>query len=344
MKFPKVSIVILNWNGWQDTVACLESLRQIAYPNCEIILIDNGSTDGSLSKIREYAGGALQAKSPLFDYYPSKKPITITEYTKEEVEFGGLEGSFLPPKEQLLIIKNDQNYGFAEGNNIGIRAALTRESSYVLLLNNDVIVHPSFLTELVLAAERDERIGFAGPKVYFCDYSGRTDVIYFAGGIFSLWTGSARHIALRQVDHGQFNEGKLVDFVNGSCILARRETILETGPLKADYFTYWEDVEWCLRGAKSGYKSAYVPSAKIWHKVGASKKEKAIRGYYYYARNLLWLTKENASMFQLAFFISFYLAIAVLTEVAISIVLHRSMKPALSFLKGTIDGLKTRSS
>jgi GT2 family glycosyltransferase len=323
----------------------LESICQIEYPNCEIILVDNGSTDDSLLKIREYADGILQAESPFYNYCHGKKPITTTEYTKEEVDsILGMNGAFLTPKEQLLVIKNDHNYGFAEGNNIGIRVALARESSYVLLLNNDVIVHPSFLTELVLAAERDERVGFAGPKVYFCDYSGRPDVINFAGGSFSLWTGSARHIGLRKIDHGQFNDAKLVDFLDGSCILARRETILETGPLKADYFTYWEDVEWCLRGARSGYKSAYVPSAKIWHKVGASKKEKSSRAYYYYARNLLWLAKENASMLQLAFFISFFLTITIWTEIGISIVFHRSVKQALSFLKGTIDGLRARSS
>jgi len=135
MTSPKVSIVVLNWNAWQDSIECLESLYQINYPNYEIILVDNGSTDKSLQKIREYAKGALKVNSAFFSYNPRDKPITIAECTKEESESSvSREGRFRSTKKQLIIIKNDQNYGYAEGNNIGIRLALARESNYVLLL------------------------------------------------------------------------------------------------------------------------------------------------------------------------------------------------------------------
>jgi GT2 family glycosyltransferase len=341
MILPKVSIIIVNWNGWRDTVECLESLGQITYSNYEVILVDNGSTDESLLRLKEYADGTLQAESPFFTYSPNNKPITIFECTKEEAESTlGTEGSFLSPKEKLIVIKNGQNYGFAEGSNIGIRIALARESSYVLLLNNDVVVDASFLTELVLASERDERIGFAGPKVYFYNYSGRADVINFAGGVFCVWTGSARHIGLKQIDQGQFNKMRLVDFIEGSCILARTEAIWKTGFLRADYFAYWEDVEWCLRGAELGYKAGYVSKARIWHKVGASKKEKSISSYYYDARNLLWLVKSHASVIQLVFFLSYLLVFKIWVKMGVSIVFHRSISEAISLLKGTVDGFR----
>lgn len=340
MTSPKVSIVLLNWNGWQDSIECLESLYQITYPNYEILLVDNGSTDKSLKRIRDYATGLLEVNSAFFNYNSLNKPITIAEYKKEEVESSlSPEGQFTSSKEQLIIIKNDQNYGYAEGNNIGMRMALARDSHYVLLLNNDVVVDPSFLTELVLAAERDERIGFVGPKAYFYNSAGRTDVIRFAGGMLYLKTASAPRLGYKQIDRGQFNEMRFVDWIEGSCILTRKETILKIGLLKADYFAYWEDVEWCLRGAGMGYKSAYVPNARIWHKTGASKKKKSSTAYFYYGRNFLWLAKEYASGAQLVLCIICFLTVRIWIEIGKSLILHRSVREPISFLRGIIIGL-----
>jgi GT2 family glycosyltransferase len=316
-------------------------MYQIAYPNYEIIVVDNGSSDKSLPKIRDYANGTLEVNSPFFNYDPFSKPIAVTEYTKEEAESSvHLPGQFPSTKKQLTIIKNDRNYGYAEGNNIGIRMALARGSDYVLLLNNDVVVDPAFLTELVLAAERDEHIGFIGPKAYFYDYFGRTDVIHFAGGIISLGTASARLLGYKQIDRGQFDELQFVDFISGACLLAKKETVLRTGPLRADYFAYWEDVEWCLRGAKLDYKSAYTPNARIWHKIGASKKEKSSTAYYYFGRNFLWLAKEYAGGAQLILVISFFLTIRIWAEMGKSIILHKNINEPISFLRGTLDGLR----
>ena len=83
---PKVSVIILNWNGWKDTIECLESLYQIDYPNYDIILVDNDSKDDSIQRIRDYCEGQLKPKSPFYNYNPKNKPIQIFEYTKDETE------------------------------------------------------------------------------------------------------------------------------------------------------------------------------------------------------------------------------------------------------------------
>ena len=173
---PWVSIIILNWNGLEDTIECLESLRGITYPNYEIIVVDNGS-EGNDVKI-------LQAR------------------------FGGY----------IHIIKNDNNYGFAKGNNIGMRYALQREAEYILLLNNDTTVAPDFLSELVNVAESDPKSGLLGPKVYFYY---EPDVIWFAGGRISLLSRTSNR-GYKQVDKGQFDRVDLVDFISGSCMLIKR--------------------------------------------------------------------------------------------------------------------------
>ena len=114
---PKVSIVILNWNGWEDTIECLESLYQITYPDYDVIVVDNGSEDESVEKIKEYAEGNIVVESKFFEYSSGNKPIKIIEYTREEAEAGGgkeEEIADLPSNRKLIIIKNEKNYGFAE--------------------------------------------------------------------------------------------------------------------------------------------------------------------------------------------------------------------------------------
>ena len=74
---PHVSIIILNWNGWKDTVECLESLYQINYPNYDVILVDNNSEDDSLEKLREYCSGSFRPESKFFNYEASNKPIEL---------------------------------------------------------------------------------------------------------------------------------------------------------------------------------------------------------------------------------------------------------------------------
>jgi len=107
--YPRVAIIILNWNGWEDT---------IAYPNYDVIVVDNGSEDDSIEKIKEYCEGKIKVESKFFEYSSENKPIRIIEYSREEAEAGGgreQEIADLPSNKKLILIKNEKNYGFAGG-------------------------------------------------------------------------------------------------------------------------------------------------------------------------------------------------------------------------------------
>src|SRR5436190_7401977 len=132
---PSVAVIVLNWNGRDDTLACLESLAGLNYDNFQVMVVDNGSTDGSVGAIRP--------------------------------RFPGVE-----------IIETGRNLGFAEGNNVGIRLALDRGMDYVFLLNNDTVVDPSLLSELVAAAERCPEGGIFGAQIL---YHSDPLKIWFAG-------------------------------------------------------------------------------------------------------------------------------------------------------------------
>lgn len=254
MKLPFVSIIILNWNGLDDTIECLDSLKNITYKNFNIIVVDNGSDGNDADVLTEKYGTQIQ------------------------------------------LLKNDKNYGFAEGNNIAIRSILNNNNSeYILLLNNDTVVDTDFLSELVEVIESNELIGIVGPTIF---YYNRPDIIQFAGGIINMWTGRRSVIGegkLASEIHNNINE---VDYIMGAALLIRTSVIKQIGCLDSDYFSYTEDVDWCFRAKKTGYKIFHVPSSKIFHKgsasTGGGMNPQVL--FYIYKNSIIFM-KKHASIY-----------------------------------------------
>ncbi|WKZ32485.1 MAG: glycosyltransferase family 2 protein [Thermodesulfobacteriota bacterium] len=239
---PKVSIIVLNWNGYKDTAECVQSLKKAAYPDLEIIVVDNGSVDGSLNALKRR--------------FPSG----------------------------IRFIGTGKNLGFAGGCNAGIRQALQDGADYVLLLNNDTVVAPDFVKELVAAAEVEPRAGILCSKVYFHD---RPDVVWYSGAYFNSLLGWGRHLGFNRKDpggSGAMETGR----PTGCAMMVTRELCERTGLFDEDYFCYAEDLDWGMRAKKSGFKVLYVPSSKVWHKVSASSGAVGVAASLYYStRNTL---------------------------------------------------------
>jgi len=143
-------------------------------PGIPLILVDNGSDDDSVEKIGEYVQGELETEADFFKFNKDNKPLDYLEFEKDHYESLDLYGPF---KGKLFIIKNDKNYGFAEGNNVGIKFALKYlKPDYIEILNNDIVVEEKYLDEMVKVIDADQGIGVVGPKIYFYDYQGRQDV------------------------------------------------------------------------------------------------------------------------------------------------------------------------
>lgn len=250
---PKVMILVLNWNGLDDTLACLTSLAELDYPDCEVVVVDNGSSDGS--------PGIIQEQFP-----------------------------------EVTVIENKENIGFAGGNNVGLRYALERGTGYALLLNNDTEVAPDFLRRLMDAAEADPQVGIAGPTIYYYD---QPDVIWSAGGAIDWRRGKTRMIGLNKRDTGQFGlEPRPVDFVTGCALLAKRAMIKQAGLLDERFFAYYEEVEWCVRARRAGFKIHHVPQAQIWHKIPLDARDSSPTVHYYMVRNQLLFLKATCAPWQ----------------------------------------------
>jgi GT2 family glycosyltransferase len=243
---PLVYIIILNWNGCEDTLACLASLREVSYPNYRVLLVDNASEDGSVQAVRE-------------------------------------------GYEQVEVLQNTENLGFAQGNNVGLKVAVEAGADYALLLNNDTVVAPGFLDDLIGTAEADPHMGMAGPTIYYFD---RPQTIWSAGGAIDWKHGSTRMLHLDEEDCGQLgSQPRPVDFVTGCALLVKAEVIRQVGLLDARFFAYYEETEWAVRASRAGFHILHIPRARIWHKISAQARETSPLVHYYMTRNRLLFLK-----------------------------------------------------
>ncbi len=259
----KVSLIIVNWNGRKMTLDCLKSLEKVRRDgfSLEIIVVDNGSTDGSVKKINEL---------------------------------------------EIKLIKNRENLGFAEGNNVGIRYALENGADYVCLLNNDTRVNPDFLTELVKTAQSNEKIGIIGGKIYFEkgyefhkerykeDEQGK--VIWYAGGLIDWNNIYTAHRGVDEVDRGQYETETETEYVNGCLMLVKREVFEKIGLFDKRYFLYFEDADLSLRAKKAGFGLLYCPTAKIWHLNSGSSASGSGLHDYFITRNRMLFGMKFASL------------------------------------------------
>jgi hypothetical protein len=308
MDQPKVSIIMLNWNGLADTVECLESLKKITYPNYEVIVVDNAS-EGDDTKVLEE-------------------------------KFGGY----------IHLMKNDQNYGFCVANNRAIRYALEHaRPDYFLLLNNDTVVDPAFLTEMVKTAEADPAVAVAGAKFYYYDDPNRLQSLW---GKTNLWKGNIAAIPLametglfvrghKEYDRGQYDALKEVSHVPFWCVLIRRTSMEAIGLLDERYFLGWDEVDYATRTRKAGFKIAYVPAAKVWHKyrtagaISGQVRRHGIKGLFHLAR-------RHATRGQYCCLAAYVLTVHLALITGYYLVWQRRPDVLLEYYRGIRDGLLNR--
>jgi GT2 family glycosyltransferase len=189
----------------------------------------------------------------------------------------------------LALVRNPENAGFAGGNNVGIGHALERGAEYVFLLNNDAVVEPATLRALAAAAASHPGAGFLGAKV--CTLEDRRQVLSAGGRLENGWRPV--HLGLGEIDNGRRAAPVEVDFLSGSALLASRGAIEAVGRLDEDFYLYYEDVEWCLRGKRGGFQVLEVPAARVFHPDTRLRDQDSPAVTYYCARNSLLLAKKH---------------------------------------------------
>lgn len=254
----KIAFVVLNYKGLEETLECLESLRRCEKGGneVEVIIVENGSEDGS-----------YEALSKLTD---------------------------------IELIANSKNLGFSGGMNSGIEYAIKRQADYVIILNNDTVVDKNLIVNFAKLAQKSDIVA---PKIYFApgfEYhksrykkSDLGKVIWYAGGFVDWQNILGRHIGVDEVDSGQFGKSKEIDFATGACMLVKREVFEKIGLLDEKYFLYLEDMDFCVRAKKAGFKIIYDPKAILWHKnaISAGGSGSKLQDYYFTRNRLLFAFK-----------------------------------------------------
>ena len=252
-----VSIIIVNYNTKELLAQTLNSVFASEAPFCyEIIVADNGSIDGSIDMIK--------------GNYPN-----------------------------VLLIENNANLGFSKANNIAINRS---KGEYILLLNSDTILEKFCLIKCVHYLESNISIGALGCKVLLengtldlaCRRSFPTPEVAFYRmlGISKLFPQNKKfgRYNLTYLDEDEISE---VDCIVGAFMFVRKSAINEVGLLDENYFMYGEDVDWCYRIKKAGWKIVYFPNAEIMHVKGASGGKKNPRIIYEFHRAMLVFYRKH---------------------------------------------------
>lgn len=168
----------------------------------------------------------------------------------------------------VSFIENDENKGFAGGNNVVIKKALEEGCQYVVLLNQDTIVEENFI-EAGVEMLQPKNVGFVSPKLLYKENRE------------TWWVGSkvyrgmellkrplfqvAEHVSKKVKDEGQFEGVYETDYIPGTSLFTKREVLEKIGLLDEDFFMYSEDLDWSLRAKAAGYILLYFSSTTVLH-------------------------------------------------------------------------------
>lgn len=283
----------------------------------------------------------------------SIKEITYQNYKIIVVDNASANGEAHALRENcsrdIDVLLTAQNYGYTGGNNVGISYAMGKyDPEYILILNNDIIVDPEFLTGMVNTAESDPKIGIVGAKVYFHRYP---NMIQAVGAGVNMRLGKSYHIGERQIDQGQYNTQRSADYIMGCCMLIKREVVDKIGLLDEQFFCYWDETDFCFRCRKAGYDVVYTPLARVWHKNPVKLKlwertqNKGARSaipYYYATRNNFLFMRKHARGIEYITFLLYFFTYNFIFTTGCCLVFHRDVTRFKGFLRGLLEGIKLK--
>lgn len=199
----------------------------------------------------------------------------------------------------VKLLPQKENLGFAKAVNLGIRKA---KGEYLLITNNDVLFEKNYLARLVKHLQQNPRVGVVGGKVY---YQKPRDKIDFPGAKFNFYTGLLR-------PNKKPDLTSPTDWVPGCNMLVRRSVLDEIGSLDEKFFFYFEDLDFCLRAKKAGYRVVYYPKAVQWHGVGESIDRRGWQKkseFYYQGKTRLLFKHATPIQLISAFLFQFFLGL-----------------------------------
>lgn len=253
----KHAVVLVNYKVATDTIVCVNSIKKTKDAP-HIIVVDNGSAPEVVQELRDACPG-------------------------------------------LDIVVAPGNVGFSVGNNLGIKKALKMGAQVVYILNNDTEVDENLFFRAYRYVAGKNRI--AGGKIYYAkgyefhaEQKGQGNILWYAGGYFDWSIVIARHYGVDEVDHGQYDKTKPVDFITGCFIAVPRQVFKKIGMLDEPFFLYLEDTDFCLHAKSKGIEVMYNPNLVVYHRNSSSTVAGSPLVDYYITRNRFFIGKRYGSL------------------------------------------------
>jgi len=227
-----LSIIILNYNTRDFLLPCIKGIAEHTHDlDYEIIVVNNASGDGS------------------------------ADYIKQKL---------LPRFKNLKLIASSANRGYAAGNNLGIKKA---KGKYLLIMNSDIVIWENSFKKMARFMDANPKIGIAGPRLLSPDNTLQHFVYEFPTpqvlvyrrtplARFKFAKQAIKKYLMKQWDH---KDNRQVGWVQGSCLIVRREAIAEVGLMDERYFLFMEDTDWCRRFWQTGWEIWYLSEVEIIH-------------------------------------------------------------------------------
>lgn len=288
---PKIGIVTVLYNSETVLKEFFDTLNTQTYKNYILYVVDNKSPDHSLAISKELA---------------------------KKCSF------------ETVIIENEDNYGVAKGNNIGIEAALNNGCDYVLLSNNDISLEADTIYNLMLSVVKQNAL-LAVPKIYYYG----TNKIWCAGGEFTKFSGMTRHYNVKEEDEGQCEKQRIVNYSPTCFMVISKEVFDRIGIMDEQYFVYFDDTDFMYRAYKAKIPLFYFPNSRLYHKESVSTGHKSAFSLYYHTRNILLFNWKFHSKLYL-----FYMIARMFAFVAIILPFSANKETVRSGYRGLYDGIK----
>lgn len=269
---PKVSIILLNYRAWEDTIECVSSLLKLDYHNFNIIIIDNKSPNDSVPQLKKWLNNELTHFLPPDHYFRNyslpAEPIADFLHLA-----GAAVANYKGELPKITFVESDHNGGYAAGNNIGLKLCMQADQDfeYAWILNNDTVVAKDALTSMIAEIEKlklahpGAKFGFYGHRITNY-HNPATDQVSYYG--FNEKTATVSFFSTR-------NPGSIVlkeehFYPCGASIFVSKAFLLEVGLMEEQYFLYYEEPDWSIRAHRKGYSLVIFNDIPVYHKEGTS--------------------------------------------------------------------------
>lgn len=237
-------IILLNYNGLKDTCECIMSLQKLTVEEeYAIVVVDNSSNPDEFEQLKAFAEVQL---------------LNFIDFREgQSVSYNG---------EPLVLIKAIQNKGFAHGNNLGLKFGLSQKGTSFWILNNDTVVHPQSLSELLKYHRKNPAVLLGSKLLYFHD----RDTIQAVGGVFREKFYICEHIGEGLSKNTMKRDLEPIDYPVGASMFVSDVFLHEVGLLNETFFLYYEELDWVYRARKKGFAVDWCETSIVYHKEGAS--------------------------------------------------------------------------